>query len=208
MEEYPKIQSIFKRDETTHKFIEGEWSLPEFEYLKDNDWLMTEKIDGTNIRVGWLPKESGEFELRYGGRTANAQMPTFLLDKLQNLFGEYDWEQNFPDGITLYGEGYGAKIQKGGNYIPDGVDFALFDIKIGDWWLRWDDVVGIAEKLGISTVPFVCYGNIQEGIDMVKTGIYSAFGQFWAEGLVLKPLVELKARNGHRIITKLKTRDF
>ena len=47
--EYPKIQSIFKRDENTHKFIDGVFSLPEFEYLKDNLWIWTEKIDGRNI---------------------------------------------------------------------------------------------------------------------------------------------------------------
>ena len=30
MKEYHKIQSIYKRDEKTHKFIEGQFSLPEF----------------------------------------------------------------------------------------------------------------------------------------------------------------------------------
>ena len=43
MKEYPKIQSIYKRDDKTHKFLEGQYSLPEFEYLKDNKWAATEK---------------------------------------------------------------------------------------------------------------------------------------------------------------------
>ena len=51
MKEYHKIQSIYKRDEKTRKFIEGQWSLPEFEYLQNNRWLWTDKVDGTNIRV-------------------------------------------------------------------------------------------------------------------------------------------------------------
>jgi len=209
MEEYHKIQSIFKRDEQTHKFIEGKWSLPEFEYLKDNLWVMTEKIDGTNIRVAWEEKPSGEYELRFGGRTDNAQIPTFLLSKLQDLFSDFDWAGQFPDGVTLYGEGYGAKIQKGGgNYIPDGVDFILFDVKIGSWWLRREDVEGIADKIGVKCVPIVCRGTIAEAIDIVKDGLKSTFGEFTAEGLVLKPEIDLFTRSGYRIVTKLKGKDF
>ena len=52
MKEYHKIQTIFKRD-PENKFktlIYGEFSLPEFEYLKNNTWIFTEKVDGTNIR--------------------------------------------------------------------------------------------------------------------------------------------------------------
>ena len=53
MKEYHKIQSVFKRDIANGKIIEGKYSLPEFEYLKDNQWVFTEKVDGTNIRIIW-----------------------------------------------------------------------------------------------------------------------------------------------------------
>ena len=54
MKEYHKIQTVFKRDPSTnHKtLLMDDYSLPEFEYLKNNHWIFTEKIDGTNIRVG------------------------------------------------------------------------------------------------------------------------------------------------------------
>ena len=100
------------------------------------------------------------------------------------------------------------KIQKGGHYISDGVDFILFDIKIGDWWLKREDVVGIAETLGVKTVPVVGIGTLEDAVTGIKSGVQSAFGDFLAEGMVLRPLVDLKSRNGHRIITKLKHRDF
>ena len=206
MKEYHKIQSIFKRDEKTHKFIEGQWSLPEFEYLRGNQWTMTEKIDGTNIRIGWIP----EVGINIGGRTDNAQIPTFLYQKLAGLFSNEALAESFPDtSVMLCGEGYGAKIQKGGgNYISGGVDFILFDVKIDDWWLKRSDVEDIAQKLGIRVVPIIHTGTISEGINIVRNGLSSKFGGFEAEGLVLKPTVELKSRNGHRIVTKLKHRDF
>ena len=205
MKEYSKIQSVFKRDEKTHKFILLEWSLPEFEYLKDNIWVMTEKIDGTNIRVDWDGKET----ITYGGRTDNASIPAFLITKLQSIFVNV-FRINYPDlPMTLYGEGYGAKIQKGGrNYISDGVDFILFDVMIDDWWLKRENVEDIANKLGIKVVPIICEAILEYGISMGMAGFQSDFGNFQAEGLVLKPKVELKNRAGKRIITKLKHKDF
>lgn len=207
MKEYHKIQSIYKRDEITHKFIEGEFSLPEFEYLRNNEWCFTEKIDGTNIRIGW-----NGLTKKIGGRTENAQIPTFLYEKLEHLFPDEKLAKCFPeveDIVILYGEGYGAKIQKGGgNYIPDGVDFILFDVLIGEWWLRRDDVDGIAQSLGIKSVPTLGYGTLDNAVQGIKVGVNSTFGDFLAEGMVLRPTTELKSRAGHRIITKLKHKDF
>jgi len=207
MIEYPKIQSIFKRDEKTHKFIEGEWSLPEFDYLKDNLWEATEKIDGTNVRVDW---DGVNKEVKFGGRTDNAQMPIFLLDKLQGLFTKEKFLEHYPElSMTLYGEGYGAKIQKGGgNYIPDGVGFALFDVLIDGWWLYRSNIEDIASTLSIKCVPMVCTTTLIHCIAIIKNGVPSYYGDFEAEGMVLKPVVALCNRKGHRIITKLKHKDF
>jgi ATP-dependent RNA circularization protein (DNA/RNA ligase family) len=216
MNEYHKIDTVYKRDMANGgKIIIGAYSEPEFEYLKDNKWVFTEKVDGTNIRVMW----NGE-SVVFGGKTDNAQLPVFLLYKLQELFEgtakkeifKNTFKKDLPDQVLevcLYGEGYGYKIQKGGgNYIADGVDFVLFDVKIGDWWLQREDVEGIAKAFGIKIVPIVGEGTLQEGVDMVQKGFNSQWGNFIAEGLVLRPATELKTRSGHRVITKIKYRDF
>ena len=50
--EYTKIPNIFKREEFgKNLLIEGEFSSDELEFLADNLWVWTEKVDGTNIRV-------------------------------------------------------------------------------------------------------------------------------------------------------------
>ena len=204
MQEYPKIQSIFKRDERTHKFLVDQWSLPEFEYLKDNLWVFTEKVDGTNIRVMWSTTEG---KVTFGGKTDNAQIPGFLLNRLQDLFPAEKFYGY--SSMCLYGEGYGAKIQKGGgNYISNGVDFVLFDVWIDGWWLRREAVEDISLKLGIDTVPVVGRGPIQKAINLVLGGLLSRWGDFQVEGLVLRPEVDLMTRTGQRIITKLKYKDF
>lgn len=207
MIKYPKIQSIFKRNpENNYKtFLKGEWTMPAFGYLCDNVWEWTEKIDGCNTRIGW----DGQ-TVTLGGRTDNAQIPAFLVNKLQELFPAEKLKSVFPDfdgELTIFGEGYGRKIQKGGSYIPDGVSFILFDVYIG-CWLKRRDVCDIAYNLEIDVVPLVGEGTLQAAINLAKWGFDSLVGDCKAEGLVMRPKVELQTRLGHRVITKVKRKDF
>jgi hypothetical protein len=115
----------------------------------------------------------------------------------------------FDGPVTLYGEGFGAKIQKGGgNYNSKGVDFILFDVRCGEWWLKRDDVVDIASKLDIGCVPIIGCGTLLDMVSMVQDNIISKWGNFPAEGIVARPDIELFGRNGHRVITKIKVKDF
>lgn len=183
----------------------GDYSCPEFEYLKDSQWEFTEKVDGTNIRVMWNP-ETG---VVFNGKTDNAQIPATLYHRLNELFTSEKLKAVFPFPVILYGEGCGAKIQKGGgNYKADGTDFVLFDVLIGGIWIERKNVDDIADKLGILKVPIRGRGTLAEAIEMVQKGFPSAWGNFTAEGLVCRPTVELSDRRGNRIVTKIKYRDF
>ncbi len=100
-------------------------------------------------------------------------------------------------------------IQKGGgNYISGGVDFVLFDVKVGEWWLQREAVEEIAGKFDIGIVPLLGEGTLQDAVELARTGFPSRWGNFLAEGLVLRPKTELRTRSGHRIITKIKHSDF
>ena len=210
---YHKILTLFKRNtETNFKtLLEGEYACPEFEYLKDATWAFTEKVDGTNTRVMWDAKQ-----VRFGGRTDNAQIPALLLSRLQDLFPQDRLKAAFPNtqedediNVCLYGEGYGAKIQKGGgNYLSSGCDFVLFDIMINGIFLKREAVLDIASKLGTFVAPMVGAGTIDEMVLMVKSGFNSVWGDFQAEGIVARTDVELMSRTGDRLITKLKCKDF
>jgi hypothetical protein len=110
--------------------------------------------------------------------------------------------------FCMYGEGYGRKIQKGSGYIPDGVGFILFDTFIEGWWLLRDALERIAERASIPIVPIIGEGTLDDAISLCRFGFKSVLRTEAPEGIVLKPKVELKARNGERIITKLKLVDF
>lgn len=219
MAEYQKIQTLFKRDER-NIIIPDQFTYPEFEVLKDLKWECTEKIDGTNIRIEL--ESSGNPEdgiiMSFKGRTDKAVIPEHLLTKLNWLFDREHLMEvlNITDetqdcNITLYGEGYGAKIQKGVNYISNDVNFILFDVKIGKWWLDRESIKDIADKLGINVVPLIGYMTIPEAIEYVKKGFKSTIAEnkdYDAEGLVLKAPCGLLKRDGERLITKIKTVDF
>lgn len=209
MKEYHKIQTIFKRDSKTKKIIIGDYSMMEFEFLKDNLWEFSEKVDGTNIRIMWDGSN-----VIFGSKTDDAQIPAALLYKLQDLFGGTAKKELFKEifaekEVCLYGEGYGLKIQESGKlYIPDGVDFVLFDVTIDEWWLERKNIEDIAQKFEIKIVPIAGEGTLDDAVEIVKQGFKSQWGDFMAEGIVAKPKVELKNRRGERIITKIKHRDF
>jgi len=207
MTPYHKIPSIWKRQsEKPHEVLVGEFKRPEFEYLYENEWRFTEKVDGTNIRVMW-----DGHDVSFAGRTDKAEIPKPLMTHLTETFHKDLLEKQYGDtAVTLYGEGYGAGIQKGGgDYISDGVSFILFDIKVGHWWLERDAVSSIALDLGIPLVPFVVTCTLNRMVLLMReahrtTGWPSTLRDTNAEGVVGVPLLDLKRRSGERIIVKLK----
>ena len=207
MSEYHKIQSIFKRDMSSKQktMIEGQWTMPEFEYLANNIWTFTEKVDGTNIRV--IFKDG---VITFGGRTEDSQIPAQLVARLNERFLPLAEKLAgmFEGGAVLYGEGYGAKIQKGGGNYRQDQDFVLFDVAVGAWWLQRADVEDVATKLDIEVVPIIGEGTLHDAVAQAKAGIKSTWGDFQAEGIVARPKTELKTSSGNRLIAKIKCRDF
>ena len=208
MIEYHKIETLFERDvKGTKKLIEGKYRNEAVEYLKDNMWVFTEKIDGTNIRVCW-----DGHKVTFAGRTERANIPAHLENKLTELFLNDETEQLFEQmfgekEVILFGEGYGHKIQNGDDYRDD-VSFILFDVMINDYYQPRAAVTGIAESFGIEVVPIVLVGTIADAVEFVKKQPKSTIGKADMEGLVGKPRVEMKDRAGNRIIVKVKARDF
>lgn len=208
MKEYEKIETLYVRDDKTKKLVEGKFRNETVELLKDIDWEFTEKIDGTNIRIYW-----DGHKVSYYGRTDKAQIPSQLMNRLIELFGgdinEEMFEQKFGDmPVMLIGEGYGAKIQKGGGDYRADNDFILFDVCINGNYQPRESVKDLANYFNIDVVPTIMIGKLQDGVDYVKSKPKSKIGNADSEGLVARPLKELKDRTGNRIIVKIKVKDF
>lgn len=210
MKEYHKIETLFERDtEGSKKLMPWKWRSETVAVLADMPWVWTEKVDGTNIRVHW-----DGHAVTFGGRTERAQIPVELMNYLNRTFKTEEVEQLFEQKfgeteVTLYGEGYGPKIQKGGGLYRADVSFILFDVRVGGWWLMRDGVEDIAKSFGVDVVPVVGVGSLYEAIDFVRKGQVSWLsGKALMEGVVARPAVELFDRSGKRVIVKIKARDF
>lgn len=209
MKEYHKIETVFKRDvDGTKKLIEGMFRNETVEFLKNNTWQFTEKIDGTNIRIHW-----DGHTISFGGRTDRAQIPNHLMDRLNELFSNDTTEELFEQlfgekEVILFGEGYGTKIQKVGNLYRSDVSFILFDVMVEDMYLARNNVESIATSLGVEVVPIVLEGTISDAVEFVKNRPNSMIGQAPMEGVVGRPKVELLDRRGNRLIVKVKVCDF
>lgn len=218
MEEYCKIHTLFKRDERL-RIIEGQWTLPEIEYLAGNKWLLTEKVDGTNVRVAF---KDGEVSIT--GRTKDADFREDFRNTLNDKFNNDSMlsavhKASKGNEIILFGEGFGPGINGGGKYTQN-YDFVLFDVYVptirnphegtyvDGWWLHRNNCEDVASKLGLNIVPLVGEFTLFEAIEMVKAGFKSSWGDFWAEGIVAKTPVELFTRKGERLLTKIKHKDF
>lgn len=210
--EYHKIQTIYARDMGgSKKLLFGEWRDPTVEYLADLDWVWTEKIDGTNIRIIW-----NGYSVEFKGRTAKAEIPKHLLDRLTEIFGTTEAEQLFEqtwdaEPVILYGEGYGKKVQTNGEkYKPDGCDFILFDVLSGGEWKDRYAVSLIAKMFGVEAVPVVGRGPLRDAVKFVQAHPQSEVGahEHEMEGLVCRPLYEMCDSSGERIIVKIKYKDF
>jgi len=212
--EYPKIETLFGRDEN-FRVDPSQLKKPVFAMFKQ--WEVTEKIDGTNMRVTLI---EGEDKIKIDGRTDRASIPgdlfrymvdTFPVQAVQDMMDlkGAGWEK-----VVLYGEGYGAGIQKGGCYRNDKA-FRLFDVLVADkWWLDWKAVEQVAEVLGIKTAPYLGSWTFDEIIERVKVGVPSVVAKeesnqdVIAEGIVARPIETLFDKKGNRVILKLKTKDF
>lgn len=183
-----------------------------------------------------------KFNVEIKCKTDNAQIPphlekymkeTFTDDKVFASLGikEYipieEWAEHgwcvskedltpvydkIPEKYTLYGEGYGMKIQRGGGrYLSNSVSFIGFDVKVNDTYLLHDNAMEIFKKLGADTVPYFGQMTIDEAIEKVRKGFVSEISEdrtLIAEGLVLSSPLGLKNRRGERLIVKIKYMDF
>lgn len=191
---YQKINTLYKRDAANkNAIIIGDYSLPEFKYLKNCVWDVTEKIDGTNMSYEIFFYGDGEIAaINIHGKTENANIPKDLLavmeSKMQELQDNGTFTEAFkrtskdedgnevytwPKKVTIFGEGYGAKIQGGGRYSAS-PKFIVFDITIEnnngeDVYLLHNNVKDICDKLGLDMVHYYGHMTIDDAESIIQT---------------------------------------
>ena len=208
MKEYHKIETLFKFNPELKKFERRVFYNPTVSLLANHLWHFTEKIDGTNFRIYW-----DGHSLSYGGRTNKATFSKQQIEYIEKFLVtdelEIQLEQMFKEKeVYIFGELYGKNIQRNGKMYSENYEFKVFDVMVNDIYLQFDNAVNVTKELGLKFVPDIMLGTINDGIEYVESHIKSVFSDAPLEGLVGKPVGDLRDRLGKRIIVKIKKRDL
>jgi len=172
------------------------------EILMFKECYALEKVHGTSAHISWNEGQVGYFA---GG----ASHPEFI-----SLFDNAALAEKCRlTGVTkfiVYGEAYGGKMQGMKATYGDKLKFVAFDVKIDHCWLSVPQAEEFCNDLGIE---FVAYEKIptdlesidrerdRDSVQAVRNGMGDGHKR---EGVVLRPLIELKKNNQARIMAKHK----
>jgi hypothetical protein len=176
------------------------------EILLFKECYSLEKIHGTSCHISY---KNGK--LFYS--SAGIKHKDFV-----KLFNEIELIEKFKTNqyseMIIYGEGYAGKCQGMGKTYGSSLKFVAFEVKIDNSWLSVPQAHEICTKLGLDFVPYrKILATIEEidkerdtnSIQAIKNGMGEGHKR---EGVVLRPLIELRKNNGDRIIAKHKREEF
>lgn len=180
---------------------------------KDNKILLfkecyaMEKVHGTSAHIKW---ENDKLSFFSGGEKHERFVSLFDQEKLQA-----ELKQRFAGfNVVFYGEAYGGKQQAMSQTYGSELRFIVFDITIDENWQNVPKMDKIATDFGFEVVPWVKLPTDVAILDAERdkpseVAVRRGMGNDKTrEGVVLRPLEEMTAAHGERVIVKHKGEKF
>ena len=171
--------------------------------LEGMEVVATEKIHGTNARVGRI-----DGELVCGSHKTQRKIddPFYVFPLRLNSITTFLNSYGSSIQTILFGEIYGKGIQN----LTYGVErgFRVFDIFIDGKYLDYDHMLSICIEYGIETVPELYVGTFDSAIISNLTTGTSTLAEHIREGLVVRPLKEQWLHRCGRVIFKSINNDY
>jgi RNA ligase (TIGR02306 family) len=185
---------------------------------------ITEKIHGTNSRVGLL-KVDGEWQFYAGShKTARKQIDPEcresvywyplqqegVLNLLTHVCNNWSDDGEPTNDVIIFGELFGPGVQDLDYGVPAGeIGWRVFDISVSGTYLDWALVKALCERYGVPTVPVLYEGpfspelveRLTYGDTTVARAVKSKFKG--REGIVITPLVEQQCSMGRLVLTSV-----
>jgi hypothetical protein len=168
-----------------------------------------EKIEGTSAHITWHRSSSGGapgvVHLSSGAMPGAAFISLFDKTALVDRFGAMGHEK-----VIVFGEAYGGNLNRQAWRYGEAYRFVVFEVKVGDVWLNVPNAADVALKLGLEFVHYVKVPTDLAALDAerdapsVQAKRNGVDGDKPREGVVLRPLIEVRLNNGDRVICKHK----
>lgn len=176
------------------------------EILMFKECYALEKIHGCSSHIAWKDNQLHFFS---GGAKEILFLELFDQSFLTKKFEEYAYDE-----MVIFGEAYGGKMQGMKGTYGDKLKFVAFDVKIGHSWLNVPDMDKVAKEFGLDVVDWVKVSTDLNVLDRerdrfsVQAAKNGCGEDKLREGIVLRPLIELKKNNSARILSKHKNDKF
>lgn len=188
-------------------------------FQEGEEVVITEKIHGTNCRVGWLPNEEMDGSVLVAG-SHNLQRkkpendegyeshlywyPLGYIDGVYELFRHLNATRSYKQ-IILFGETYGRRVQKSHDYgAVTGLQFRAFDLYADGRYLDYNDKQALFNDFDIPSVPFLYRGSFSlDKVRELSSGQTTIDGATHIrEGVVVTPAKERRDPAVGRVILK------
>lgn len=174
-------------------------------FSPEDDVVVTEKLHGTFMCIFFDPNIKDE-ELFFDGsitctskglgskgmvfmnvsENRDNSYVSILNSLLSNGFGD-KLRDTYGCQVKIFGEVYGAGIQKGFGYGHSRPSFSVFDVKVGDEYLSHDALVEFCQTFGLNRVPVLYEGKFSfDAIEPYRDGKDSISSSNVREGVVIK----------------------
>ena len=179
------------------------------------DVIITEKIHGTNCRMGLCRDNSGEHIFMAGSHKVNRKSGeglywSFFTDKLKEGLSFMSDIHGGAD-VILFGEIFGPGVQDM-HYGQTEKVFRAFDMTIDGKYVNYEALQHFCRGLGVEMVPEIYIGPFSHAVCESYTYGDTTFGVTGGfkgrEGIVIKPLIEQTDRVGRRMIAKSVSADY
>lgn len=198
---------------------------------------ITEKIHGTNSRVGLVMDDGFEFMCgthyrRVKPEDARGRASLYWTPLTENMKDMLEFISNTgkftspvnpetglipsPANVIVFGEIYGNKVSSMDYATPRGKGYRVFDISVNGEYLDWADIGTYCDMFDIETVPLICACPFSpELVDRYIDGPTTLADpekikcKFKGrEGIVITPLVERYSEQVGRLILKAVSADY
>lgn len=198
--------------------IEHLYKCPDF-FKIDSEIVYMEKIHGTSTWINMNITEEGvNMNYHPGGETSKTFDALFDKPFIENELKSI-LDENKLVGIRIHGEAYGGKQQKMMATYGNVLKFIVFDVKIystakDSIFLNLKDAVAITNRLKLEFVPYVIgpntpeFAQIQTDLPSVQAERNGMGNDKLREGIVVKPVNEIKIKGNNRAICKHKCGPF
>lgn len=206
---FPKINTIFDRDKK-FKVIEGVINPKLIGIENIKEFVVSIKIHGTNCGLV-LTKEKEILVRKRSDIIKDDKAHHIYFEAIKDIDMQKikDYFKDSNSLITIFGEVCGKGIQKQGETYSDKPTFRLFDIKCGNSFFDWDDLIEFSKFTGIKMVKWFKF----EGKDILDYNYWlnllkEANKTKYVEGYVVRSRPALLNKFSTRMLFKIKLKDY